>query len=91
MQSGESKERGVQRRPDPGGANPQGAISEVGRRPADTGMAPGHPIDEVGGAGLGQAPGEGNKTAGGPSAPNPPEKRAADPQDKRNEGNDGGA
>jgi len=46
-----------------------------------TGISSGKPLDEVGGAGLGQAPGSGDH--GDASAPQSQEKPAADPQDKR--------
>lgn len=46
-----------------------------------TGISSGKPLDEVGGAGLGQAPGAGDH--GDASAPQSQEKPAADPQDQR--------
>ncbi|MFL6715789.1 MAG: hypothetical protein ACJ8G3_05430 [Burkholderiaceae bacterium] len=46
-----------------------------------TAISSGKPLDEVGGAGLGQAPGAGDH--GGASAPQSQEKIAADPQDRR--------
>lgn len=47
--------------------------------PANAGMAAGSPIDDVGGAGMGQPAGHGETPAGGW----PPEKKAADVQDGR--------
>ena len=46
-----------------------------------TAISSGKPLDEVGGAGLGQAPGAGDH--GNASAPQSQEKTAADPQDQR--------
>lgn len=47
-----------------------------------TGISSGKPIDDAGGAGLGQPPGAGEY--GSPSAPQSQEKTPADPQDQRN-------
>lgn len=46
-----------------------------------TGISSGKPIDDAGGAGLGQPPGAGDH--GSPSAPQSQEKTPADPQDRR--------
>jgi hypothetical protein len=46
-----------------------------------TAISSGKPLDDVGGAGLGQAPGAGDH--GGASAAQSQEKTAADPQDQR--------
>jgi len=46
-----------------------------------TAISSGKPLDEIGGAGLGQAPGAGDH--GDASAPESQEKPAADPQDQR--------
>lgn len=46
-----------------------------------TAISSGKPLDEVGGAGLGQPPGAGDH--GDASAPESQEKTAADPQDQR--------
>lgn len=71
MQSDESKEKAAQRQSESRGPN------EAGRRSDKAELPAGNPIDDVGGAGMGQAPGEGG---------NPPERRATNPQDKRNQG-----
>ena len=56
---------------------------DTGDTPArvSTAISSGKPLDEVGGAGLGQAPGAGDH--GGASAPQSQEKTATDPQDQR--------
>lgn len=46
-----------------------------------TAISSGKPIDDAGGAGLGQPPGQGD--LGSPAAPGSQEKTAADPQDQR--------
>ena len=46
-----------------------------------TAISSGKPIDDAGGAGLGQPPGQGD--LGSPAAPQSQEKTAADPQDQR--------
>jgi hypothetical protein len=48
--------------------------------PVNTAISSGHVIDEVGGAGLGLPPGDNNTATG----VQPPERRASDPQDRRN-------
>lgn len=62
------------------GASGQQSNDRMTPPPPNTGGVPGRPIDEVGGAGLGAPPGAGNSPQGG----HPPEKRAPDPQDRRN-------
>jgi hypothetical protein len=61
-------------------AQSQPAGQEQSPPPVNTAISSGHPIDNAGGAGLGQPPGE----ADVPAVSQPPEKRAIDPQDRRN-------
>lgn len=49
--------------------------------PSNTGMAPGKPIDDVGGAGMGEPA----RKDGASAPPQPPEKKAPDLQDRRGE------
>lgn len=67
-----------------GAARPEGAGADADKdRPAlvSTAISSGKPIDDAGGAGLGQPPGEGD--TGSPTSRQSQEKPAADPQDRR--------
>ena len=66
-----------------GAARPDGAVPDTDT-PAlvSTAISSGKPIDDAGGAGLGQPPGQGD--AGSPTSVQSQEKPAADPQDRRN-------
>jgi hypothetical protein len=65
-----------------GAARPDGATQEEdGPALVSTAISSGKPIDDAGGAGLGQPPGEGD--TGSPTSAQSQEKPAADPQDRR--------
>jgi len=65
-----------------GAARPDGAAADKeGPALVSTAISSGKPIDDAGGAGLGQPPGEGD--AGSPTSAQSQEKLASDPQDRR--------
>lgn len=75
MQEDDSKNRAGQTDDKTKPAGPATPANAVGGGAATAGQ----PYDQVGGAVLGQAPGQGNTGTGAP----PAEKRAPDPQDRR--------
>ncbi|HEV2609782.1 MAG TPA: hypothetical protein VGU61_05900 [Noviherbaspirillum sp.] len=60
-------------------ASPASGGDQKAPDPVNTAISSGHPLDRVGGAGLGQPPGESDV----PAITQPTEKKAADPQDRR--------